>query len=91
MMQQMAGDRQQGGEQQSQQNGQGQSTSQSRGSDPLGREEGEGLTADSDVQVPGEIDAQRARRILEAIRDRLAIPDNPLLEKDYLERLLKSE
>ena len=55
------------------------------------REEGEGLTADSDVQVPGEIDAQRARRILEAIRDRLAIPDNPLIEKDYLERLLKSE
>ena len=91
MMQQMAGDRQQGGQQQSQQNGQGQSSSQSRGSDPLGREEGEGLTADSDTRIPGEIDAQRARRILEAIRDRLAIPDNPLIEKDYLERLLKSE
>lgn len=91
MMQQMAGDRQQGGEQQSQQSGQGQSSSQRQGSDPLGREEGESLTADSDVQVPGEIDAQRARRILEAIRDRLAIPDNPLIEKDYLERLLKSE
>lgn len=91
MMQQMAGDRQQGGEQQSQQNGQGQSSSQRQGSDPLGRQEGEGLTADSDVQVPGEIDAQRARRILEAIRDRLAITDNPLIEKDYLERLLKSE
>ena len=91
MMQQMAGDRQQGGEQQSQQNGQGQSSAQRRGSDPLGRREGDGLTADSDVQVPGEIDAQRARRILEAIRDRLAIPDNPLIEKDYLERLLRSE
>ncbi len=91
MMQQMAGDRQQGGQQQSQQNGQGQSGSQREGSDPLGRQEGEGLTADSDVRVPGEIDAQRARRILEAIRDRLAIPDNPLIEKDYLERLLKSE
>ncbi len=92
MMQQMAGDRQQGGAQQSQQNGQGQSGSQRRGSDPLGREEGDGLTADSDnSQIPGEIDAQRARRILEAIRDRLAIPDNPLIEKDYLERLLKSE
>ena len=91
MMQQMAGDRQQGGEQQSQQNGQGQSSAQRRGSDPLGRKEGDGLTADSDVQVPGEIDAQRARRILEAIRDRLAIPDNPLIEKDYLERLLRSE
>lgn len=91
MMQQMAGDRQQGGQQQSQQQGQGQSGSQRRGSDPLGREDGEGLTADSNVQVPGEIDAQRARRILEAIRDRLAIPNNPLIEKDYLERLLKSE
>ncbi len=91
MMQQMAGDRQQGGQQQSQQNGQGQSGSQRRGSDPLGREEGEGLTADSDVQIPGEDSAQRARRILDAIRDRLAIPDNPLIEKDYLERLLKSE
>jgi uncharacterized protein (TIGR02302 family) len=91
MMQQMAGDRQQGGQQQSEQNGQGQSASQRRGSDPLGRQEGEGLNSDSDVQVPGEIDAQRARRILEAIRDRLAIPDNPIIEKDYLERLLKSE
>lgn len=91
MMQQMAGDRQQGGQQQSQQNGQGQSSSQRRGSDPLGREEGEGLTADSDVKIPGELNSQRARRILEAIRDRLAIPDNPIIEKDYLERLLKSE
>ncbi len=91
MMRQMAGDRQQGGEQQSQQNGQGQSSSQRSGTNPLGREEGDGRTADSDVKVPGEIDAQRARRILEAIRDRLAIPDNPLIEKDYLERLLKSE
>jgi len=28
---------------------------------------------------------------LEAIRERLAIPENPLIEKDYLERLLKIE
>ena len=92
MMQQMAGDRQQGGQQQSEQNGQGQSRSQARGSDPLGREQGQELQGDrSDTNVPGEIDSQRARRILEAIRDRLAIPDNPLIEKDYLERLLKSE
>lgn len=93
MMQQMAGDQQSGGQQQSQQNGQGQGQpgAERRGSDPLGRREGEGLTADSDVKVPGEASAQRARRILDAIRDRLAIPDNPLIEKDYLERLLKSE
>jgi len=91
-MEQMAGDRQQGGQQRSQGNGQGQaSPRQSR--DPLGRRSGnsDGLNADSDVQVPGEIDAQRARRILDAIRDRLAIPENPLIEKDYLERLLNTE
>ena len=91
MMEQMAGDRQQGGQQQAEQNGQGQA-GERRGSDPLGRQTGsDGLNAGSDVEVPGEIDAQRARRILEAIRDRLAIPDNPIIEKDYLERLLKTE
>jgi len=90
MMQQMAGDRQQGGQQQSQRGGQGgQQRSQSQ--DPLGRSREEnGLNADSDVRVPGEIDAQRARRILEAIRDRLSIPENPVIEKEYLERLLES-
>ncbi len=91
MMQQMAGDRQQGGTRQSQRGGQGQS-GQRRGSDPLGRQtHGDGLDANSDVKIPGEIDAQRAREILEAIRKRLAIPDNPLIERDYLERLLQSE
>ncbi|MEM9278136.1 MAG: TIGR02302 family protein [Pseudomonadota bacterium] len=90
MMQQMAGDRQQGGQQQSQNGGQGQ-TGGRRTTDPLGRENGDGLDAASDVEIPGEIDAQRARRILEAIRERLAIPENPLIEKDYLERLLRSE
>lgn len=91
MMQQMAGDRQTGSQQQSQDGGQGQAN-QRRGSDPLGRRANEdGLNANSDVELPGEIDSQRARRILEAIRERLAIPDNPLIEKDYLERLLNSE
>ncbi|MEL7428489.1 MAG: TIGR02302 family protein [Pseudomonadota bacterium] len=91
MMEQMAGDRQQGGQQQTENGGQGQS-GQQRGSDPLGRDTGtDGLNADSDVEVPGLIDAQRARRILDAIRDRLAIPDNPVIEKDYLERLLETE
>lgn len=91
MMQQMAGDRQQGGQQESQNGGQGQS-GQRRGSDPLGRPSGsDGFDPSSNVEVPGEFDAQRARRILEAIRERLAIPDNPIIEKDYLERLLRSE
>ena len=91
MMQQMAGDRQQGGAQQTENGGQGQAN-QRRGSDPLGRQTGEhGLDANSDVAIPDEVDVQRARRILEAIRKRLAIPENPLIEKDYLERLLRSE
>lgn len=91
MMQQMAGDRQQGGQQQSQRGGQG-GQQQSQSQDPLGRNrDGEnGLNADSDVKVPGEIDAQRARQILEAIRKRLSIPENPIIEKEYLERLLES-
>jgi len=89
MMQQMAGDRQQGGQQQAR--GQGQN-GQQRGRDPLGRDTGsDGMNLDSNVEVPGEIDAQRARRILEAIRKRLAIPDNPIIEQDYLERLLRTE
>ena len=91
MMQQMAGDRQQGGQQQGEENGEGQA-GQRRGFDPLGRREQEGnLESTSDTKLPDEIDAQRARRILEAIRDRLSIPDNPVIEKDYLERLLRSE
>jgi hypothetical protein len=91
MMQQMAGDRQQGQQQPGQQQGQGQA-GQQRSSDPLGRQSGtDGMNAGSDVEIPGEIDAQRARRILDAIRDRLAIPDNPVIEKNYLERLLETE
>ncbi|MEM7214703.1 MAG: TIGR02302 family protein [Pseudomonadota bacterium] len=90
MMQQMAGDRQQGGQQQSQNGGQGQTSGQ-RSTDPLGREDGNSFDDGLQTTVPGEIDAQRARRIMEAIRKRLAIPENPLIEKDYLERLLRSE
>lgn len=91
MMQQMAGDRQSGGQQQTQNGGQGEATGGQRRTDPLGRDGNGTLDADSNVEIPGEIDAQRARRILEAIRERLAIPENPLIEKDYLERLLRSE
>lgn len=92
MMQQMAGDRQQGGEQQAQQGGQGGVRDGQRSNDPLGRNrEGQASDSRSNVQVPNEIDAQRARRVLDAIRERLSIPEHPLIEKNYLERLLRKE
>jgi hypothetical protein len=39
--------------------------------------------------VPDEIDVQRARQILEAIRKRLGNALSPELERSYLERLLE--
>ncbi|MEL6751914.1 MAG: TIGR02302 family protein, partial [Pseudomonadota bacterium] len=57
--------------------------------DPLGRRAGnQGPRIGDDVKVPGEIDAQRAREILEAIRKRLGETARPKLELDYLDRLL---
>jgi uncharacterized protein (TIGR02302 family) len=50
-----------------------------------GREFGDDLT----VKIPGEIDVQRVRRILEELRRRLADPQRPQIELDYIERLLK--
>ena len=58
--------------------------------DPLGRPlRGKDYGDDVTVKVPGEIDVQRARRILEELRKRLADPARPQLELDYIERLLK--
>jgi uncharacterized protein (TIGR02302 family) len=58
--------------------------------DPLGRPlHGREFGDDFTVKIPGEIDVQRARRILEELRRRLADPQRPQLELDYLERLLK--
>jgi uncharacterized protein (TIGR02302 family) len=58
--------------------------------DPLGRpRHGHELGDDSSVKVPGEIDVQRARRILEELRRRYADPLRPQIELDYIERLLK--
>ena len=61
------------------------------GRDPLGRPDRSnrpdlGLS----VQVPDEIDIQRAREVLEEIRNRLGDPSRPTFELDYLERLLRS-
>ncbi|MGE0613353.1 MAG: TIGR02302 family protein, partial [Hyphomicrobiales bacterium] len=58
--------------------------------DPFGRpERTQGPDLGTSVKVPDEIDIQRAREILEELRRRLSEPTRPLLELDYLERLLK--
>jgi uncharacterized protein (TIGR02302 family) len=83
-----------------QQNGEGQQNGpgdrlgrqQSGGNrtDPLGRPlRGRELGDDLSVKIPGEIDVQRVRRILEELRRRLADPARPQIELDYIERLLK--
>jgi hypothetical protein len=59
-------------------------------SDPLGRPlRGREFGDDLTVKIPGEIDVQRVRRILEELRRRLADPQRPQIELDYIERLLK--
>jgi hypothetical protein len=59
--------------------------------DPLGRprRHGRDYGDDTSVKVPGEIDVQRARRILEELRKRFGESSRPQLELDYIERLLK--
>jgi len=61
------------------------------GRDPLGRPDRSnrpdlGLS----VQVPDEIDIQRAREVLDELRRRIGDPSRPTLELDYLERLIRS-
>jgi uncharacterized protein (TIGR02302 family) len=60
------------------------------GNDPLGRPMRHNeFNDDYSVKIPGEIDVQRVRRILEELRRRLADPSRPQIELDYIERLLK--
>lgn len=65
-----------------------QNGEEGRDDDPLGRpvrrRESDGAT----TKVPGEIDAQRARRVLEELRRRVGESERPREELDYLERLL---
>ena len=69
--------------------GRGQQRAQ-RNTDPLGRPmRGREYGDDVTVKVPGEIDAQRARRILEKLRKRYGESYRPQLELDYIERLLQ--
>ncbi len=59
-------------------------------SDPLGRPlRGREFGDDFSVKIPGEIDVQRVRRILEELRRRLGDTQRPQIELDYIERLLK--
>ena len=51
-----------------------------------GREYGD----DTTVKVPGEIDVQRARRIIEELRKRFGDFARPQDELDYIQRLLKN-
>ncbi|MDE2601203.1 MAG: TIGR02302 family protein [Bradyrhizobium sp.] len=68
----------------------GRQQSSGSSTDPLGRPlHGRELGDDMTVKIPGEIDVQRARRILEELRRRLADPARPQIELDYLDRLLK--
>ncbi|TKB16146.1 MAG: TIGR02302 family protein [Mesorhizobium sp.] len=58
--------------------------------DPLGRPRAtKGSDDGNSVKVPDEIDVQRARQILEAIRKRLGNALSPDIERSYLERLLE--
>jgi len=58
--------------------------------DPLGRPlRGRDYGDDTTVKVPGEIDVQRARRILEELRRRFGENFRPQLELEYIERLLR--
>ena len=61
-----------------------------RDTDPLGRPlRGRDYGDDFTVKVPGEIDVQRARRIIEELRRRFGDALRPQEELDYIERLLK--
>ncbi|QCI99875.1 TIGR02302 family protein [Agrobacterium larrymoorei] len=80
--------------QQGQQPGQGQQGMAGQGNqngrDPLGRPRANSGPdfGDSQVRVPDEIDVQRAREILEAIREKLGNNPPGEIERRYLERLL---
>ncbi|MBU1313469.1 MAG: TIGR02302 family protein [Alphaproteobacteria bacterium] len=88
MMQQMMQAMQQG---QGQGEGQGEAAQGNQnGRDPLGRPRATtGPDFSDQVRVPDEIDVQRAREILEAIRERLGNSISGEAERRYLERLLE--
>lgn len=80
-------------------NGQGNGTGARMGwqqggdlTDPLGRPtRGHNFADDLSKMVPGKIDEQRARKILEELRRRLSDRSRSQLELDYIKRLLKGD
>ncbi|WP_224405716.1 TIGR02302 family protein [Afifella sp. IM 167] len=87
MMNEMLGQQGQGGQQRMGRGG------MPRGQvDPLGRpQRTDGPDLGQNVRVPDEIDVERARRILNAIRERLGERFRPPYELQYLERLLNRD
>jgi uncharacterized protein (TIGR02302 family) len=87
------------GEGQGQAQGQGQprgrrpgGTASGEDTDPLGRPtRARRYDPGANVRVPGEIEAQRARRVLEELRRRVGEPSRPQDELDYLDRLLRED
>jgi uncharacterized protein (TIGR02302 family) len=68
----------------------GNSANSSDRTDPLGRpRRSRDYGDDFSVKIPGEIDVQRARRVLEELRRRYSDPSRPRIELDYLQRLLR--
>jgi hypothetical protein len=59
--------------------------------DPFGRppQQTDGADPGLLTKVPDQIDTQRAREILEELRRRLGEQTRPVIELEYLERLLK--
>jgi hypothetical protein len=87
--QMMAGQGQRGGGNPRGMTGIAPGDSEASGTDPLGRPLHTRRPDSGDsVRVPGEIEAQRARRVLEELRRRLSQPSRPADERHYLERLL---
>ncbi|MFD1332945.1 TIGR02302 family protein, partial [Methylopila musalis] len=80
------------GQQEGQQPGQGQQGAENGQADgrddPLGRPVRRRESDGTGTKVPGEIEAQRARRVLEELRRRIGENERPREELDYLERLL---
>lgn len=68
---------------------QGGSNSHGEGMDPLGRPtRTQGPELGLSVKVPDRINVQRARQVLDELRQRLSDPSRPMIELDYLERLI---
>ena len=67
----------------------GVASGQGGGRDPLGRRRGMGPLSDDSVEVPTEMQLQRARQILEEIERRASDPTRNRKELEYLDRLLK--